>query len=182
MDAAARSRAYAACALLAASPHEQDPRPASPLLADADLAALRREYSAVFEVGDEGPPLPLRASAREGGRASVREEVVRFYEHFHYTLDERHAWQPDHLSVQLEFMQLLCAREAQAETAEAAAPWQRAQVDFVQRHLAPWLPELAAGVARLSPGSTYAEVFAALSDFVLDDAARLQAPGFGRCL
>ena len=34
----------------------------------------------------DGIETALREAAREGGRASVREEVVRFYEHFHYTL------------------------------------------------------------------------------------------------
>ncbi len=170
-DAAARCRAYAACSALAASPHEGDPREAAPALAAADLPSLKRDYSALFEVGDEGPPLPLREAAREGGRASVREEVVRFYEHFHYTLNEHHAWQPDHLSVQLEFMHLLCFREAQAESPEAALPWQRAQADFAERHLVAWLPELAAGVARLAPASPYAPAFAELSEFVRADAA-----------
>lgn len=175
MDAAARCQAYAACSALAASPHESDPREASPALAGADLAALRRDYSALFEVGDEGPPLPLRAAAREGGRPAMREDIVRFYEHFHYTLDEAHAWQADHLSVQLEFMQLLCWREAQADNAEDAKPWQRAQADFAARHLAPWLPTLAAEVARLAPASPYAEVFAQISDFVCADTAQCAA-------
>ncbi len=175
MDAAARCRAYALWSAATASPHEHDPREAVPALAAVELATLRREYSALFEVGDEGPPLSLREAARDGGRASVREEVVRFYEHFHYTLAEAHAWQPDHLSVQLEFMQLLCAREAQSETPEAAAPWRRAQADFATRHLVPGLPGLAAGVARLAPDSVYAELFTALSGFVREDAARLQA-------
>lgn len=169
---AARCQAYAACSALAASPHESDPREASAALAGTDLATLRRDYSALFEVGDEGPPLPLRAAARGGGLASVREDIVRFYEHFHYTLAEAHAWQADHLSVQLEFMQLLCWREAQADGPEAAQPWQRAQADFAERHLVPWLPELAADVARLAPASPYAAVFAQISDFVCDDAAR----------
>lgn len=179
MDAAARSRAYAACSAMAASPHEHDPRESSPALAETDLATLRRDYSALFEVGDVGPPLPLRAAAREGGRASVREEVVRWYEHFHYTLAEAHAWQPDHLSVQLEFMQLLCAREAQALASDggaaAALPWQCAQADFAERLLVPWLPDLAAGVARLAPGSPYAQVFAELRDFVCADAVQRRA-------
>lgn len=164
---------------MAASPHEHDPRGASPALAAVELATLQRDYSALFEVGDAGPPLPLRAAAREGGRASVREEVVRWYEHFHYTLAEAHAWQPDHLSVQLEFMQLLCAREAQAlgsaEGPASALPWQCAQADYAERLLVPWLPELAAGVARLAPRSPYAQVFAQIRDFVCADAAQRRA-------
>jgi DMSO reductase family type II enzyme chaperone len=189
MEAAARCQAYAACSALAASPHdcELHDAPGAHGRAGAALAAARagllaldpaqrrRQYSALFEVGDEGPPLPLREAVRAGGRAAVREEVVRFYEHFHYTLDERHAWQPDHLSVQLEFMHLLCFREAQADGAQAALPWQRAQADFAERHLVPWLRELADGVLRLAPGSPYGPVFAALRDFVCADAAWLRS-------
>lgn len=189
-SAAPRCLAYAACSELLASPHELDPRPAlqarvglgtfwpqaaalDPLLvevATADLGALRRAYSGLFEVGDEGPPVPLREDLQPG-RAGSREELVRFYDHFGYALSEHFAWQPDHLSVLLEFMHYLCWHEAQAASDEEALAYQLAQADFTQRHLASWLPQWAQRVAALDAGSSYALVAAALVSFVTADLA-----------
>lgn len=189
-SAAPRCRVYAACSELLASPHDLDPRPAlqarvglgahwppaatlDPLLvevATADLGTLRRAYSSLFEVGDEGPPVPLREDLQPG-RAGSREELVRFFDHFGYTLGEQLAWQPDHLSVLLEFMHFLCWREAQASDDEAAQPFQLAQTDFAQRHLTSWLPQWAQRVGELAEASAYARVAQALSGFVVADVA-----------
>ncbi len=187
--AALRCLCYAACSELLASPHEVDPRPAlrerdglgdalawaaplGPLLAEAaaaDLGRLKAEYSGLFEVGSQGPPAPIREDLQTGQRAGIREEVVRFYDYFGYALDTRFAWQPDHLSVELEFMHYLCYREARAESGADALSFQLAQADFTARHLVTWLPGLAANVDRIAAGALYARVVAAVRDFVAAD-------------
>jgi DMSO reductase family type II enzyme chaperone len=184
-----RCLCYAACSELLASPHEVDPRPAlreraglgeavpharalDPLLgevAGAELARLRAEYSGLFEVGSQGPPAPIREDLQTGQRAGTREEVVRFYDYFGYVLDGKFAWQPDHLSVQLEFMHYLCFREAEAATEADALSFQLAQADFAGRHLVGWVPQLAANVDSLAAGTLYARVVAAVRDFVVAD-------------
>lgn len=189
-SAAPRCLAYAACSELLASPHDLDPRPAlqarvglgrqlaqaaglDPVLvevASADLGALRLAYSGLFEVGDEGPPVPIRQDLQPG-RAGTREELVRFYEHFGYALGERYAWQPDHLSVLLEFMHFLCWHEAQAETDDEALSYQLAQADFTQRHIASWLAPWAQRVAAQAADTPYARVAAALAAYVAADLA-----------
>lgn len=186
-----RCRAYAACSELLASPHEVDPRPALraraglgagwsqarhldtllTTLCSVELVPLRIEYSGLFEVGDEGPPVPIREQLSPGTTAGNREEVVRFYEHFGYRLGEAFAWQPDHASVELEFVHYLCFREAEAATAAEALPFQLAQADFVERHLTPWLPGLGARAQQSRPGALYARVAAGVADFVVDDLA-----------
>jgi DMSO reductase family type II enzyme chaperone len=186
-----RCLGYAACSELLASPHDVDPRPAlqerfglgskwppgsglDPLLAEvgnASLEALRGEYSALFEVGDDGPPVPIRAQLSDDVRTGAREEVVRYYEHFGYALGEKFAWQPDHLSVELEFMHFLCFRECQAATPADALPFQLAQSDFCERHLAPWLPALASRAQQVAPDSLYSRVVRAVADYVADDGA-----------
>ncbi len=186
-----RCLGYAACSELLASPHDVDPRPAlrerlglgsklqparglDPLLVEvgnASLEALRAEYSALFEVGNEGPPVPIRAQLSDDVRTGAREEVVRYYEHFGYALGEKFAWQPDHLSVELEFMHFLCFQECQAATAADALPFQLAQTDFCLRHLAPWLPGLATRAQQVAPGSLYARVVEAVAAFVAEDGA-----------
>jgi DMSO reductase family type II enzyme chaperone len=184
-----RCLCYAACSELAASPHEVDPRPAlreriglgaavpyagaldslMGEVAGAELVRLRSEYSGLFEVGSQGPPAPIREDLQTGQRAGTREEVVRFYDYFGYVLDEKFAWQPDHLSVQLEFMHYLCFREAEAAGQPEAASFQLAQADFSGRHLAAWVPRLAANVDELAAGSLYARVIAAVRDFIVAD-------------
>ncbi|MFO1425592.1 MAG: molecular chaperone TorD family protein [Steroidobacteraceae bacterium] len=84
---------------------------------------------------------------------------------------EQHAWQPDHLSVELEFVHMLCWHESQAADGAAALPFQLAQADFTQRHLAAWTPTLAAQVAARAPGSLYARVTRAIADFIVADDA-----------
>lgn len=186
--AALRCLCYAACSELVASPHEVDPRPAlreraglgdavpharalDPLLkevAGAELARLRSEYSGLFEVGSQGPPAPIREDLQTGQRAGTREEVVRFYDYFGYVLDEKFAWQPDHLSVELEFMHYLCFREAESAGEAGALSFQLAQADFAERHLR-WVPQLAANVDALAAGSLYARAVTAVRDFIAAD-------------
>jgi DMSO reductase family type II enzyme chaperone len=186
-----RCLAYAACSELTASPHELDPRPsllgriglgaalrhASDLdallleVGESPLEMLRSRYSNLFEVGDSGPPVPIRAQLAQGARAGALEEVVRYYEHFGYVLGEKIAWQPDHLSVELEFMHFLCFHESQASGSAEALPFELAQADFANRHLVPWLPAMAARVHEVAARSLYARVIGAVAGFVAADAA-----------
>lgn len=178
---------YAACSELAASPYDLDPRPAlkerigigqaipyaaglDALLAEvagAELAQLQAEYSGLFEVGSQGPPAPIREDLQTGQRAGTREDVVRFYDFFGYRLGEKFAWQPDHLSVELEFMHFLCFREARGES--DVLSFQLGQVDFTARHLVRWVPAFAESVAKLAPGSLYGRAMGALAGFVTGD-------------
>jgi DMSO reductase family type II enzyme chaperone len=185
--APARCRCYGAFSELLASPHDVDVREALPARAGAtdglpfafaldelmrehaghDVERLKSEYSALFEVGSQGPPAPIREDLQTGQKAGTREDLVRFYDYFGYRLGERFAWAPDHLSVELECMHYLCFHEATA--AEDRRSWQLAQADFAERHLQNWVPQLAAAATRLAPGSFYDRVLAALADFVARD-------------
>ena len=151
-----------------AVPHARALDPLLLEVAGAELARLRSEYSGLFEVGSQGPPAPIREDLQTGQRAGTREEVVRFYDYFGYVLDEKFSWQPDHLSVQLEFMHYLCFREAEAASEPDALSFQLAQADFSGRHLG-WVPKLAADVDKLAASSLYARVIAAVRDFVAAD-------------
>lgn len=191
--AVARCLCYAAFSELTASPHEIDPRPTlagrlgageglpgtaalDAVLAEiiaGDIDDLRREYSGLFEVGSQGPPVPIREDLQTGQRAGTREDIIRFYEYFGYALAEKYAWQPDHLSVELEFMHLLCHGEATGEGDQAS--FQLAQADFSDRHLMRWIPGLRAAVERIAAGSRYARVLACLDEFVSADFAFQQS-------
>jgi DMSO reductase family type II enzyme chaperone len=188
-SAAARSQCYAAFSELTASPHEVDPAPAAahrlgiaaglpfPIdgfdellreFAAADNARLRSEYSGLFEIGSQGPPAPIREDLQTGQRAGTREDIVRFYDYFGYRLDDRFAWAPDHLSVELEFMHFLCFHEGNSEPGDCLS-WQLGQADFAERHLANWVPQLAGAVSKLAADSVYCRVLSTLRDFIVRD-------------
>ena len=184
-----RCACFAAWSELTASPHDIDPRPAlrekigvgdalaygaglDELLAsfvDVALDQLKSQYSGLFEVGSDGPPVPIREDLQTGMRGGTREGIVRFYNYFGYSLAEKFAWAPDHLSVQLEFMHFLCYHEATADSADDALSYQLAQYDFMERHLNRWVPLLADGVVKNSPDSLYARVTRTLNAFLAAD-------------
>jgi len=132
---------------------------------------LKRAYSSMFEVGSDGPPVPVREDLQLGQKAGVREELVRFYEYFGYTLGEKFAWAPDHLSVELEFMHYLTYGEALAVSEDGGDPvsFQLAQADFIERHLVNWVPKLQHEVQAQGPDSLYCRVVSTLNSFLTAD-------------
>ena len=198
IDAEARQRertaplrciCYAAWSELTASPHDVDTRESlrgrlgagSELGYGAELDALieaylerdpgelKREYSRLFEVGSDGPPVPIREDLQTGQYAGTREDLVRFYNFFGYALAEHFAWQPDHLSVELEFMHYLCYHEAAAESDPQS--FQLAQADFAERHLLNWLERACDGVQKLAADTLHARILENLRQFVAADVA-----------
>ena len=137
---------------------------------------LKREYSGLFEVGSDGPPVPIREDLHLNQPAGVREDIVRFYEFFGYGLQENFAWAPDHLSVQLEFMHMLCYQESERATdGSDALSLQLAQSDFAERHLCNWVSGLAIQVIEQRPESIYAQLLPAMSEFLVKDFEWQQA-------
>ena len=138
---------------------------------NTDREELKREYSGLFEVGSEGPPVPIREDLHRAQPAGVREDIVRFYEFFGYGLEENFAWAPDHLSVELEFMHFLCYQEADQAAKEdgEALSFQLAQHDFSERHLVSWVSELAQKVIEQQPDSLYGKLLASMSEFLVKD-------------
>jgi DMSO reductase family type II enzyme chaperone len=135
---------------------------------ETDREALKREYSGLFEVGSSGPPVPIREDLHRNQPAGVREDIVRFYDYFGYGLDEKFAWAPDHLSVELEFMHFLTYKEAE-EVGDDVLSFQLAQLDFSERHLVNWVSELASTVVEQQPDALYGKLLVALSEFLVRD-------------
>ena len=187
--AAARCAGYAAFSNLTASPHDVDGRAGAlnhvdalaglpfeisvaDLLEEFSVAVvdgLKLEYSGLFEVGSQGPPAPIREDLMTGQKGGTREEIVRFYDFFGYRLAERHAWAPDHLSVELEFLHFLCYREASAT--QDRESFQLAQSDFLERHPKRWVPALLAAARTLAPEAFYTRVLERLDQFLTLDLA-----------
>ncbi len=153
-------------ALIAAELDESLPSPASGGTAER----LAGDYSGLFEVGSSGAKVPVREELSDLAAEKTKEETLRFYDFFGYTLAEDRQWAPDHLSVQLEFMHYLSFRESRERDPEQLASYRLAQRDFLERHLCRWFPQVLAGVRRHAREPYWVAVFAALGAFLPADA------------
>jgi DMSO reductase family type II enzyme chaperone len=136
---------------------------------------LEQQYIATFEVGSPESPAPLYESAYGGndgeGRRSTLEELTRFYEFFDLDLGERPAEQPDHLTVELEFMAVLAQMESQARAQFSSGnQFQLAQRDFLSRHLKPFVSTIR---RRAVPTGFYSSLLDSLSTFLESEHRRL---------
>ena len=115
------------------------------------LEDFQVEYNRLFEVGSMGgPPCPLFGGHWERDRMRVMEELIRFYNYFGLSLTPGQL--PDHITVEMEFMHFLTFKEAEAlqENREQDS-YQRAQRDFLDRHLGKWVPALRQRLVRFEP-------------------------------
>lgn len=115
-------------------------------IVDPALSAeeMEAEYLAAFEVGRDAAAVPLFEGMHHenAGRAGILEDLLRYYEFFDVKLSESDREYPDHLVTELEFIAWLSQCEWLAEQEEQdAEPFRRASRDFLDRHLAAWLPE-----------------------------------------
>lgn len=119
---------------------------------------------------DITPPCPLYESSypREdmAGR-DIYEDLLRFYEHFDIRLNEDEKDYPDHLVTELEFMAYLTQKEAYAEGVKNdSLPYQLAQMDFMERHLSIWIPELNKKIQERVKESFYKEASSFMIEFL----------------
>lgn len=181
-----RSQGYELFSLLLSSPHDLDTKnklngiagttglPYSLDLSDLmnefsqqDLVELKKQYSGLFEVGNDGPPAPIREDLFMLQPAGLREDLIRFYDYFGYTLSEKYQWQMDHLSIELEFMYFLCFQED--NSTEDRLSYQLAQLDFSTRHLINWVPNFQKTLKRISSDDMYTKIVVELNKFIEDD-------------
>jgi DMSO reductase family type II enzyme chaperone len=126
------------------------------LVGSGEYVDFQADYLRLFEVGLGIPPCPLYAGIYRGGRKSVMEELTRFYNYFGLSVEQGKGELPDHISTELEFMHFLAYKELAAlARREDAAPYRRAQADFLERQLVSWLPALEARLAGLNPPPFY---------------------------
>lgn len=109
----------------------------------ADYLEFQSEYIRLFDVGVPRPPCPLYGGLHLGSRRSVMEEVTRFYNHFGLSLGGESRELPDHITTELEFMHFLTFQDVTAlQKGQDRGAYLRAQRDFLQRHLARWVPKV----------------------------------------
>jgi len=111
------------------------------------LTCSFEDFEALFLTAFEtNMPVPSAAlyegvHVQQSNRPALILELKGFYRNFGLTMDARGNELEDTLTAELEFMHFLTAKQAQAEL-EGLPPnaYQRAQRDFLERHLVVWLP------------------------------------------
>jgi DMSO reductase family type II enzyme chaperone len=117
---------------------------------------LESEYLATFEHGRVPLYEGLCRSADE--RFWVQEELLRFYHHFGVRLSSSDRDYPDHFATELQFMRHLTELAAAAPTEEARRSLQRAQRDFLARHLSAWSERLPALIEERAGAKAYLQL------------------------
>jgi DMSO reductase family type II enzyme chaperone len=130
----------------------------------ADYVDFQAEYIRLFDVGPMRPPFPLYAGEWGSTRKRAMEDALRFYHFFGMKVNDACRELPDHVTVQLEFMQALAFTEGAARASgEDAAPFLRAERDFLERHPGRWWPMLRRKMAASDPPRFY-DALTALAD------------------
>lgn len=136
------------------------------------------EYLRLFEVGSGtgGPGAPLFSGFYGGADRMQRlEEVLRFYEYFGLRASPEDPRPADHLSTELEFMKYLTFKEAVTSSPRLQSSFRRAQHDFLERQLGPWLQDLVEKTRALQPMPFWLWAVSTVSAFVSADAAYMQS-------
>jgi DMSO reductase family type II enzyme chaperone len=139
------------------------------------LDDFQAEYNRLFEVGTmAGPPCPLFGGLYDRDRMRVMEELIRFYNFFGLGLNQGQL--PDHITVELEFMHYLTYKEAEAgQNGGDQESFQRAQRDFLDRHLGKWVPLLRQKLIECQPLPFFGGLVAWTEDFLGRERQYLKA-------
>jgi DMSO reductase family type II enzyme chaperone len=107
-------------------------------------------------------------------REVLWEDLFRCYSHFGLEFDDGELKEvPDHLAIELEFMHYLSFLEASnPETSRGAV---LGQGDFVERHLAAWVPRVCLSLEEHARDSVYHGLAVLLRDFVTADRDHLES-------
>lgn len=138
---------------------------------------LEAAYISAFETNMPEPSVSLYEGSHhlQGNKPGLLLELKSFYRVFGLTIADAENDLEDALTAELEFMQFLTAKQAQAEQgALDKSPYLRAQRDFLQRHLAAWLPALDVEAESKLKHPFYRALTALANDFVALDVKALE--------
>ncbi|MFO1091440.1 MAG: molecular chaperone TorD family protein [Hyphomicrobiales bacterium] len=142
-----------------------------PPLPPADAAVA---FAAAFEPAlDPGAASLYGRSYLKREQADLFEELVRWYSFFELKRAGS-AELPDHVAVELDFLQFLTWREdAALQAGEDVADLRRAERDFIQRHLVPIAGGLSSALA--DRHDRYAMLPRRLAEFLAEELDDLKA-------
>lgn len=142
-----------------------------------DFAEFESDFILLFQMGRRGKPLvSLNAAdhadiASERGRPEVLLEYSGWYRHFGLRANQEGETNelPDHLVCQLEFLAWLAHLEAGAgDEPEMQQGYQRAQRDFLKRHLQAFLESLVTSFQQRASGEGHEPLYRSLAALSLE--------------
>jgi len=159
----------------------------APELADAEsLGGLRTSapfeifeasYLSAFETDMPKPSISLYEGSyvQQGRRPMLLLEVKGFYRNFGLEMAPSVNDLEDTLTAELEFMQFLTAKLAQAEDEDTdPRPYLLARRDFLTRHLAVWLPAFRAAVTERVEERFFVALAGLADAFVVEELTAVQ--------
>jgi len=132
--------------------------------------SLKRQYQRLFEADAMGSRVSLREADAAGAPVGTREEIQRIYDYFGHRSKSYSNCAPDHLTVELSFMQMLTVKEALAGE-DSCDSYALAQLHFLGRHLMRWIPGLVSRATAREANNHYTRVLQALDEFLRADHA-----------
>ena len=138
---------------------------------------VKEEYNHLIRVKPVAPPYESFYLDPQGqARGLIASQLEAEYTAAGLALSSSLQDMPDYLTVELEFMSFLCAREVEArETATEAnnVKVRIRQRSFLNEHLVRWYPQFARRVTDDAPTSLYSVIAAAAYAFLRHDLAYL---------
>lgn len=139
---------------------------------DVSYQDFESAYFSAFETNLPDPSVSLYEGSylKSGGRPLLLLELKGFFSNFGLEMGKHANDFEDTLPAELEFMQFLTAKQAQAEGgAIELAPYLKAQKDFLERHLEVWLPALCAEIEKSVKPAYYRALAKFMAEFVRRD-------------
>ncbi len=115
-----------------------------------------------------------------GGESTV--EVNKFIESAGLDYTSEYKGLPDHISVELEFMQQVTRREEQAwgeEDEEGAVYCLKIQKKFIEEHLVRWIPRFCEKIIRVAESPFYREMATLTKNFMEFEKTEVNRDGVG---
>lgn len=147
------------------------------------LDELAVEFAGLF-LGPGGHISPHESvhHQRSGGQSGLlwgesTAEVKRFIESTGLSYDPEYKGLPDHISVELEFMQQLTLREEQAwrdEDEDGALDCLKTEKKFIEEHLVRWVPAFCDNVIKEAELPFYREMAALTKNFIEFDREEVE--------
>ena len=136
---------------------------------------VQSEYTRLFDNCSGRPALSLHEKDFSAvDQKKLWEELIRYYEHFglRYDLKDCKEW-PDHIGIELEFLHYLTFLEGTVPDA-LTEDYVAAEGDFLDRHLAKWVPGFSLRLSDGDASSPYGAFSQVLAQFIAGDRAFIQ--------
>jgi len=132
--------------------------------------SLAADYARLFLSLNKVPAHPSESVYREGMMMQYsRDEVLKTYWSFGVDKKEEYTETEDHIAVELSFMMYLCGEAVEAlknKDRKEAIKYLQGQQDFLEEHLAKWVPKFVQDILDTAKTPFYRGVAALTRDYV----------------